>query len=193
VDLYSQPSNFRSLIETYRAATVGIDCPTGSGSGWPIERTDTGGTFIVTNHHVVEGCIDAGGTVGLEMSGQFGEGQVFNFDVSNDLALVETSITLDLLPTGPLPEIGHWVMAVGNPFGLTGTVTTGSVINHDGYDIIHDVSLNPGNSGGPLINAEGLVVGVNTAGFTDVGYMGISGGLRLLCDELFTCDAQSWR
>jgi S1-C subfamily serine protease len=180
---------------------VGIECTwedsgysyTGSGSGWPIQRTDTGGTFIVTNHHVIEECISAGSTLSLDANGQIGEGSVFNFDADNDLALIETSLTLDLLPTAPLPEIGHWVMAVGNPLGLIGTVTTGSVINLIGYDIIHDASLNPGNSGGPLINAEGLVIGVNTAGFSEVGFMGVAGGLRLLCDELISCGSEDWR
>ena len=201
VDLYSQPSNFRSLIETSRAATVGIECTwedldsgwTGSGSGWPLQRTASGGTFIVTNHHVIDECTGAGSKVSLDANGQLGEGQVVNFDRDNDLALIETTLALNPLPTGPLPEIGHWVMAVGNPYGLTGTVTTGTVTNLDVYVILIDASLNPGNSGGPLINAEGSVVGVNTAGFTDVGFMGVAGGLRLLCDELISCGSEDWR
>ena len=146
-----------------------------------------------TNHHIIDECTGAGSTVSLDANGQLGEGQVVNFDRDNDLALIETTLALNPLSTGPLPKIGHWVMAVGNPYGLTGTVTTGTVTNLDGYVILIDASLNPGNSGGPLINAEGSVIGVNTAGFTDIGYMGVAGGLRLLCDELFTCDAQSWR
>ena len=202
VGLYSQPSNFGSLIETSRAATVGIECTwedldgdwTGSGSGWPLQRTASGGTFIVTNHHVIDECTGGGSTVSLDANGQLGEGQVVNFDADNDLALIETSLALIPLPTGPLPEIGYWVMAVGNPHGISGTVTTGSVTNLLDYEIVMDASINHGSSGGPLFNAAGQVVGVNQSGISEGGFLGFAIGLHLLCEKpLVVCDGQDWR
>ena len=89
--------------------------------------------------------------------------------------------------------IGHWVMAVGNPLGIKGSVNMGHVSNIDGSDIIHDAAINLGNSGGPLINAEGQVVGVNYAYYTDTNTMGLAVGLRMLCVELIQCSSQQWR
>ena len=130
--------------------------------------------LILTNHHVVAGGKNATITVTLSDENEF-EGKVVGMDEKTDLALIRIDAGYPL-PTVPLGdsdklEIGEGVLAIGNPFGLDRTVTSGIVsakgrrIGAGPYDnfIQTDASINPGNSGGPLINHRGEVVGVNTA------------------------------
>ncbi len=130
--------------------------------------------LILTNHHVVTGRKNTTITVTLSDENEF-EGTIVGMDEKTDLALVRINADYPL-PTVPLGdsdqlEIGEGVLAIGNPFGLDRTVTSGIVsakgrrIGAGPYDnfIQTDASINPGNSGGPLINHRGEVVGVNTA------------------------------
>ena len=146
----------------------------GLGSGFIIDRDGT----IVTNYHVVDGAQKI--TVTLSDGRSF-DGKVLGKDQKTDVAVIKISAPHDL-PTAPLGdsdrlEVGEWVMAIGNPFGLDHTVTSGIVsakgrhIGAGPYDdfIQTDASINPGNSGGPLINLRGEVVGINTAIFSGTG------------------------
>ena len=130
--------------------------------------------LILTNHHVVAGRKNATITVALSDRNEF-EATIIGMDEKTDLALIQINAGYDL-PAVPLGdsdslEIGEGVLAIGNPFGLDRTVTSGIVsakgrrIGAGPYDnfIQTDASINPGNSGGPLINHRGEVVGVNTA------------------------------
>jgi len=133
--------------------------------------------FIVTNNHVVENATDV--RVKLEDGKEF-KATVVGRDPKTDLALIK--IDAKNLPVAPFGdsdrlEVGEPVMAIGNPFGLDATVTTGivsakgRVIGEGPYDdfIQTDASINRGNSGGPLINMQGEVVGINTAIFSPTG------------------------
>ena len=172
------------------------DCVSGfsgsSGSGWPLQVTGASKIYVVTNHHVIEDCIGSG-YVTLEVGDKTASGVIVNSDATYDLAIIETTLNLSPLPTAGWPKIGHWVMAVGNPLGMTGSVNMGHVSNIDGSDIVHDAAINSGNSGGPLINAEGQVVGVNYAKLTHGDLMSLAVGLRMLCVELIQCSSQQWR
>lgn len=128
--------------------------------------------YILTNFHVVNGADE----VMVKLSdGREVKGEIKGSDDKVDLALIKIS-EKDPLPFAELGnsdtlEVGEWVMAIGNPFGLSHTVTAGivsakgRVIGSGPYDdyIQTDASINPGNSGGPLFNAEGRVIGINTA------------------------------
>jgi serine protease Do len=127
--------------------------------------------FIVTNNHVVENATDI--QVKLD-DGRELPAKVVGRDAKTDLALLKVEATgLPVIPLGDSTalQVGEPVMAIGNPFGLEQTVTTGivsatgRVIGSGPYDnfIQTDASINPGNSGGPLINARGEVIGINTA------------------------------
>ena len=133
--------------------------------------------FIVTNNHVVEGATDI--QVKLD-DGRELPAKVVGRDAKTDLALLKVEATgLPVIPLGDSTalQVGEPVMAIGNPFGLEQTVTTGivsatgRVIGSGPYDnfIQTDASINPGNSGGPLINARGEVIGINTAIFSRGG------------------------
>ena len=128
--------------------------------------------YIVTNNHVVE---EAGEiTVTLASKEEF-EATLIGRDPKTDLALlrVDSPLPLPTVPFGDSEnlEVGEWVLAIGNPFGLGHTVTAGIVsakgrtIGAGPYDdfIQTDASINPGNSGGPLFNMRGEVIGINTA------------------------------
>lgn len=143
---------------------------TALGSGFIISADG----YIVTNNHVVEGA----DKVTVNMNGDNSESlpaKIIGTDAETDLALlkVETSKTLPVLKFGDSDamEVGEWVVAIGNPFGLNNTVTAGIVsakgrnIHAGPFDnfLQTDASINPGNSGGPLINMNGEVIGINTA------------------------------
>lgn len=145
------------------------------GSGFLI--SDDG--YIITNNHVV-GESGAKVTVRLSDKEEY-EAKVIGSDEKTDLALIKINVkrTLPMLPMGKSTDlqVGDWVIAIGNPFGLEQTVTAGivsakgRVINAGPYDdfIQTDASINPGNSGGPLINLKGEVIGINTAIFSQGG------------------------
>jgi serine protease Do len=139
----------------------------GLGSGFVINADG----YVLTNNHVVANASE----IRVKFAdGREVPGKVVGGDEKTDLALLKVEATgLPVIPLGDSArlEVGEPVMAVGNPFGLEQTVTTGIVsatgrsIGAGPYDdfIQTDASINPGNSGGPLINARGEVVGVNTA------------------------------
>lgn len=138
------------------------------GSGFIISNDG----YILTNNHVVEGAdeikvkLDNGKELKAELKGS---------DTKLDLALIKVAtdekLAVAVLGNSDAIEVGEWVMAIGNPFGLSETVTAGivsakgRVIGSGPYDdfIQTDASINPGNSGGPLFNARGEVIGINSA------------------------------
>jgi serine protease Do len=128
--------------------------------------------YVLTNNHVVNNADE----VMVKLSdGRELKGEIKGVDEKLDLALIKISdkkpFPFAELGDSDALEVGEWVMAIGNPFGLAHTVTAGivsakgRVIGSGPYDdfIQTDASINPGNSGGPLFNATGKVIGINTA------------------------------
>ncbi|HEY7654342.1 MAG TPA: DegQ family serine endoprotease [Methylomirabilota bacterium] len=143
------------------------------GSGFIINPSG----FIVTNNHVVDGAT----TIQVKIAdGRELPAKVVGRDPKTDLALIKVEATgLPVVPLGDSSrlQVGEPVMAIGNPFGLEQTVTSGivsaigRVIGQGPYDdfIQTDASINPGNSGGPLIDPRGQAVGINAAIFSQTG------------------------
>ena len=144
------------------------------GSGFII---DSGG-IVVTNNHVIS---EADEITVILNDGSRLKAELIGKDQKTDIAVIKIDAGQDL-PTVTLGdsdrlEVGEWVMAIGNPFGLDHTVTSGIVsakgrqIGAGPYDnfIQTDASINPGNSGGPLINLRGEVVGITTAIYSQSG------------------------
>jgi serine protease Do len=153
----------------------------GLGSGMIIDSQG----HILTNYHVIKQADEL--SVRLP-DGRDVEAEVVGTDDKTDLAVIKMKDDFDHLPTVELGDsdalrIGQWVLAVGNPFGLTQTVSAGivsatgriGVVGLEYESMIQtDAAINPGNSGGPLVNLRGEVVGINTAIFSGTGgYMGI--------------------
>jgi S1-C subfamily serine protease len=150
----------------------------GTGSGFVIDKQGD----ILTNYHVVEHAEVVQVTF---FDGSTHEGRVIGRDATNDVAIVRVNVPEEMLVPLPLGEstnllVGQKVLAVGNPFGLERTLTTGIISSLDRSlrakngriikGIIQtDAAINPGNSGGPLLNAHGKVIGVNTAIVSEVG------------------------
>lgn len=170
------------------------------GSGFVFaSRGDT--AYILTNSHVVE---DASSIRVKFQDGREFDARIKGMDPKSDVAVLEvTARGLPALKWGDSNrlEVGEWVVAMGNPFGLSHTLTTGVVsakgrtslgIN-DYEDFIQtDAAINPGNSGGPLVNLDAEVVGMNTAIFSrSGGYMGVGFAIpsnlaRTIAEQLLT-------
>jgi serine protease Do len=152
----------------------------GLGSGFIISEDG----YILTNNHVVGDADKI--TVGLKDGRTFTDAKLIGTDPESEVALIKIQgHNFPVLPMGDSSkaDIGDWVIAIGNPFGLTETVTVG-VISAVGRSNVHiaayedfiqtDAAINPGNSGGPLVNLDGQVIGINTAIYSESGgYMGI--------------------
>ena len=159
----------------------------GQGSGFIISEQG----YILTNHHVVGNADKI--VVRLKDEREF-DAKVVGTDPKSDVAIIKIKgkNNLPVLPLGNSDdlEVGEWVMAVGNPFGLSHTMTVGvvsakgrtSVGITDYEDFIQtDAAINPGNSGGPLVNMNSEAVGINSAIFSKSGgYMGIGFANQLI-------------
>jgi serine protease Do len=155
----------------------GNEVPRGVGSGFIISPDG----FLLTNHHVVEGADEI--YVTLTDKREL-KGKLIGSDRRTDVALVK--IEGGALPAMKIGDpqrlrVGEWVVAIGSPFGLENTVTAG-IVSAKGRDtgdylpfIQTDVAVNPGNSGGPLLNMRGEVIGINSQIYSRTGgFMGIS-------------------
>lgn len=150
----------------------------GTGTGFIIDQEG----YILTNNHVVEGADII--KVTLQNEKEY-EAKLIGADPKTDIALIkivqdhgeQTSFPYLTMGDSEKLEVGEWVVAIGNPFGLSHTVTTGVVsamgrnIGAGPYDefIQTDASINPGNSGGPLLSMDGDVIGINTAIYSGSG------------------------
>jgi len=174
-----------ALVALYEAVSPGVvsiqvysEIGSGVGSGFVIDKQGN----IVTNYHVVQGASD------VEVHFQSGlkvYGEVMGVDLDSDLAVIRVDVDPEFLYPLSLGDsdqvrVGQTVIAIGNPFGLSGTMTTGivsargrtleSIRQTEGGtffsagDLIQtDANINPGNSGGPLLNLNGEVIGINRA------------------------------
>ena len=185
-----------SLIEIFEKSESGVVrvnvqrsednlVPTGVGSGFVFDKQG----HIITNAHVVE---DATKVVITFLDGRSYNAEIIGVDKFTDIAVIKVNGDLRLLNPLSLGDssnlkVGEPIAAIGNPFGLSGSMTSGIVSqigrllpSGSGYsipDVIQtDAAINPGNSGGPLLNMRGEVVGINTAiqsatgEFTGVGF-----------------------
>jgi S1-C subfamily serine protease len=150
----------------------------GQGSGFVYDKEG----YIITNNHVIE---DAASIQVSFIDGNITEATVIGFDIYSDIAVIKVNTSFQQLQPVILGDssdlvVGEPVIAIGNPFGLSGSATLGIISQlgreltaTGGYVIIDviqvDAAINPGNSGGPLVNMNGEVVGVNTAIVSQTG------------------------
>lgn len=145
----------------------------GLGTGFILSKDG----YAVTNHHVVDG-VD---TVIVTVAGKDHKAEIIGSDKLTDIALLKIKGGTDFKPvhlgSSKEVQVGDMVLAIGNPFGLDRTLTSG-IVSATGRDTIDDggvshiqtdASINPGNSGGPLINLDGEVIGINRMIFSQTG------------------------
>ncbi len=179
----------------------------GNGSGVAFKETEDGGTYIITNAHVVEG---ATSIIVTDAERERHQGEVVGLDQESDIAVVKIDAEIPILEIGDSDDliVGQMVVAIGSPFGLSHSVSSGvisalgrslpnSVPAPSGVyplvDVIQtDAAINPGNSGGALVDRKGRLVGINSAIYSDTG---ASGGIGFaipvnraarVADELIT-------
>jgi S1-C subfamily serine protease len=174
-------STRRRVIDYWSRDVLSVPQGTGSGFIW-----DESG-HVVTNYHVIEGASEA--EVRLNDGRTYNAGLV-GASPMHDLAVLRIDVPFDRPPAVPIGtssdlQVGQKVFAIGNPFGLDYTLTSGLVSaldrtlsERDGVTIRHliqtDAAINPGNSGGPLLDSAGRLVGINTAIYSPSGaYAGI--------------------
>ncbi|WP_167837257.1 S1C family serine protease [Halosimplex halophilum] len=182
-----QPAcDYQSLFDETTDSVVSVRTSSGQGSGFVYDAGNatganaTGDTYVVTNAHVV------GDAAAVEIEfddGEFRSGSVVGRSAYADLAVVNVSDApagTSALSIADAPQRGERVAALGNPLGLEETITHGIVsglnrtlpteLGFEIPDVVQtDAPISPGNSGGPLVNCEGEVVGVNTAGIARQG------------------------
>ncbi len=177
VQEYRQPRNMMEYLRGGGQANRGI---VGAGSGVII----SGDGYIITNNHVIDGATEV--EVTMNNNKNF-KAEVVGKDAKADIAIlkIEADEELPYIPFGDsdATKVGEWVLAVGNPFNLTSTVTAGIVsakardiderdANYQSF-IQTDAAINPGNSGGALVNIFGELIGINTAITSQTGsYVG---------------------
>jgi S1-C subfamily serine protease len=213
-----------SIVALANAAVVTVYCGDSSGSGWGIEVDDDASTTtdddypfeIVTNWHVIEDCVDTDVPISIQTLSGTREADAFLYDfdasyydetseVWADLALLITAEPVENLQLASSPPlVGDWVMAAGSPYSqffdsiIPGTYTFGHVSNFfpDINVIVTDAAINHGNSGGPLLNARGEVIGTNTWG-DDTAVSENNGyaiGIPTLCLRFISCEASfDWK
>lgn len=200
---YVAPRELQFYVDYAKNITATIECDGNLGSGfsfeldpkfdfasWSFEVPEKNRSIFITNHHVVEKCIGTSKPVNLTMDKEKNYlGKILDFDVKNDLAAILINKRVDWAVATPYTmRSGYWVMAAGSPFSMRGTITFGNIIQIEDMRIYTSASLNKGNSGGPLLDNEGYVVGVNT------GYRAVAQNLNWaidinqLCSKLAKCE-----
>jgi serine protease Do len=200
---YVAPRELETIVNYAKNVTVTLDCKVNYGSGfsfeldpkfdfatWNFQVPESERSIIITNHHVVEECVEPEDRVKVTFAkGKSLFGKIVGLDDKNDLAALVVNKKIDWTVSTPYEmRSGYWVIAAGSPFEMEGTVTFGNIIKLDGERIYTSASLNKGNSGGPLLDNEGYVVGVNT------GYRAVAQNLNWavdinkLCERIAKCE-----
>lgn len=186
----AEEMDIKSTYDQAIGSIVTVHCGDALGSGFAYDVAPGAGynSVIVTNQHVISDCRWSDGPqVSVEThDGAVPISKLWNFDEKNDLALIMTDAKLDALLEASPAEIGDPVIAIGSPLGFTGSVTSGIVSNVYSDAFQTDAAINHGNSGGPLLDATGRVLGVTTLGLDREG-LNIAVRPLMLCKTLIAC------
>jgi S1-C subfamily serine protease len=200
--LYREPVDLKGFIDEVSKSIVDIICGDGGGTGFAYELggMDSGfKTFVVTNYHVVDECIEQDAELSITHGGDKEvptKSELYRWDEKNDLALIQIA---DELPTlkdaADFAKPGWWTMAIGNPATESDVLFNATSFGHivgveDEYFNYTSAVINRGNSGGPLLNSRGELVGINTEvrrSYAD-GFWNIAVDSYVLCAEVLECE-----
>jgi S1-C subfamily serine protease len=174
------------VIGEVAPSVVTLFTSTGLGTGFVV-RSEDGVSWVATNLHVVSR--RAGGIereIVVKQSGSKWDAGVERWSEESDLAILRIQATLPALDLaygpGSEPHVGDWVLAYGSPQGLQGTATVGIISALRPGWVQTDAQINQGNSGGPLVDRDGRVIGITSLGFVSGGSgLGFAVDARKLC------------
>jgi S1-C subfamily serine protease len=200
LSLFEEPTDLEAFIAKVGESVVTIYCNgNGTGFAYDLEGLEAGfKTFIVTNHHVIEDCIDNESELSVTYGGDKQlktKSELFDWDAENDLALIQIATLLPgLKDAESYAQPGEWSMAIGSPFGdkgiLHNATTFGRIVAlEDQYWNYTSAVVNPGNSGGPLVNSRGELIGVNSLHTvsSDYGIWNWAVDAIVLCEKVVDC------
>jgi S1-C subfamily serine protease len=188
IDRMQDDLNASEVVDHINDAVFTVVSGNAQGSGFGFVSFH-GETWIATNWHVIADSTSRDGPKVL-IRHEFSQwrGTVERWDPFSDVALVKVNATLPVLTSayeaGHPPAVGDSVLAYGSPLGLEGTATVGIISAFRVGFIQTDAQINHGNSGGPLVNVSGEVLGLTTSGYGDGSGLGFAVNIRTLCDEL---------
>jgi hypothetical protein len=195
------PSALETLSPKILKSVVTIFCEQGLGSGWsaqvelkPAHKAAGYNSFIVTNHHVIEDCIGSGIVTLTMNNGANHVGRIVSWDASNDLAGIVTTAKIPGLQwRGESPKQGWWVGVLGAPRGISGYLTTGliSIVSADNSELGTTSPVNPGNSGGPVFDRVGRVIGTVSWKLLESEGLAFAKTTPLLCLNIIDCESAS--
>ena len=197
----NQPTDLVDLSAKIGESVVTVLCTNGLGTGWSLNvdlpismKTDGYLSYIVTNHHVIEDCT-TNRNIQIVLKNQTKvPAYVWSWDAKNDVAAVVTKAAIQQLNwRGATPQQGWWVGVIGSPLGFPGILTTGIVSSNNSSTFLGTTTapINQGNSGGPVFDRNGRVIGLATAKYVDSEGFGIFHGTPLLCLKIVKCTNSS--
>lgn len=205
------PADLAGLSKQLTKAVVTVFCNSGNdlGSGWAANVTLTPAmkaagyhSYVITNLHVVAACTNDPEIQMRLSNGDTITGKVWAWsDKDHDVAGILTKTTLPTLAwRGKIPAQGWWVGVIGSPLGQPGLLSTGIISsvalagggpnNFPAYTGTTTAPINHGNSGGPVFDSGGRVLGLATAVLVDTQNIGIFNGSPMLCDVVISCSSQ---
>jgi S1-C subfamily serine protease len=205
--LYEPPLEYADLVSKATSSTFEISCRgEWRGTGWAIQFEGRNDGYLVTAFHVVEDCVDGGKIKArnhlrspfelqlISYDGRYWDDVTTDLDKVRDLALLSTDQNVNGLEVEPEgPQVGNWVAVVGYPGVHSGEeplVTVGNIAGFNDYRMISiDAVTNRGNSGGPVFNSRGLVVGTYFASAKRKNSepIGLVQPIRIHCKLVFEC------
>jgi hypothetical protein len=191
------PKDLVTLTPKIAPSVVTVLCADSSGTGWAIDVkltstmiTNDIRSFVITNHHVIEPCISSKQVTLVLNDQKRVSGTIWAWSEADDTAGITTTTAIPSLNwRGALPQQGWWLGVYGSPLGFPGVLTTGIVssVSSIKKTLTTTAPLNPGNSGGPVFDREGRVVGLATAKYVNSEGFGIVHGTPLLCNKIINC------
>jgi S1-C subfamily serine protease len=188
------PPDLPALVRKANKSIVTVHVGTELGTGFAIQSDAPNGfeTAIITNEHVIEAAtIQGGPAIFITHGSRRLEARLWTWDRDHDLALLYVRRSFPTLAwasrQGHDPRVGEFVVAIGSPYGLEGSTTTG-VISKIYSDFIQtDAAVNPGNSGGPLLNRYGEVVGVVSYRLLEAENINLALPIEATCKRILQC------
>jgi S1-C subfamily serine protease len=200
-DGYVQPRNIGELVANTSRSTVAVFCDVPGkesiGSAWATQLNEVAykgyKQVYITNHHVIEDCI--GKEQYLTIARPYKKkisAQIITIDVENDLAVLISDLrvpSLKIAETPPYP--GYWVMTAGSADAYEGSVSIGAVLNSNMTEVLFTANVSHGNSGGPLVDNEGNVLGT-VSWFSESNQYNGAKSLDAMCSKILTCNGKHY-